>query len=167
MFENKQVLFSRNGVIVVLAALILLGTGLALWPQADKPQTASSGLEDSSQIALGKSIYNSQCAACHGANLEGQPNWRERKPNGRLPAPPHDETGHTWHHDDATLFNLTKYGLAALIGQPVETDMPAYENVLTDAEIYAVLAYIKSRWPEHIRRRQKELSERAVRKAGS
>jgi len=167
MVDGKQVLYSRNGVIVVLAVLILLGTGLVFWPQAFKPETASPAQEDGGQIALGRSIYNSQCAACHGVNLEGQPNWRTRKANGRLPAPQHDETGHTWHHDDATLFNLTKYGLAALVGQPVETDMPAYDGVLTDDQIRAVLAYIKSRWPEHIRHRQKEMTERAVRKAGS
>lgn len=168
MFGNRTVLISRNGVIVVLAALIILGAGLAIWPVSNEQQPASAGPGDgSSQIALGKSIYNSQCAACHGANLEGQPNWRTRKANGRLPAPPHDETGHTWHHDDATLFNLTKYGLAALVGQPVETDMPAYDGVLTDNEIRAVLAYIRSRWPEHIRQQQQNLTERAPRKAGS
>ena len=99
-------------------------------------------------------------------NLEGQPNWRVRKANGRLPAPPHDETGHTWHHDDRTLFLLTKYGLARLTGQAVETDMPAYDGVLSDREILAVLAYIKSRWPENVRRRQAEITANATR-AGS
>jgi len=28
--------------------------------------------------------------------------------------------------------------------------MPAYENVLSDEEIIAVLSYIKSTWPEEI-----------------
>jgi hypothetical protein len=87
----------------------------------------SEALDTAGQFELGKSIYISQCAACHGANLEGQPNWRQRNINGRLSAPPHDKNGHMWHHDDATLFKLTKYGLSALIGQPVETDMPIYK----------------------------------------
>jgi mono/diheme cytochrome c family protein len=39
--------------------------------------------------------------------------------------------------------------------------MPAFGNVLTDAEIWAVLAYIKSRWPTEIRERQAEISRRA------
>ena len=47
-------------------------------------------------VALGKRIYAEHCASCHGANLEGQPNWRIRKPDGRMPAPPHDSSGHTW-----------------------------------------------------------------------
>ncbi len=118
-------------------------------------------------IALGAEVYAAQCAACHGVNLEGQPNWRERKPDGKLPAPPHDETGHTWHHDDATLFALTKYGLSKLVGQHVPTDMPVYEGVLSDREIHAVLAYIKSRWPAHVRQRQAEITSRAATPAGS
>jgi hypothetical protein len=48
--------------------------------------------------------------ALPGANLEGQPNWKERQANGRLPAPPHDASGHTWHHPDAQLFGITKQG---------------------------------------------------------
>ena len=42
-------------------------------------------------VALGQQIYAENCASCHGANLEGQPNWRSPGPEGRLPAPPHDE----------------------------------------------------------------------------
>lgn len=167
MFRNKQVILSRNGVLVILAIMIALAAFVLFGLDREEPLPVESGVsETSSVIALGRTVYASQCAACHGANLEGQPNWRERKPDGRLPAPPHDETGHTWHHDDATLFNLTKYGLSALIGRPVETDMPAYEGVLTDEQIRAVLAYIKSRWPAEIRERQAEISRQAAAERG-
>lgn len=162
MFWNKQVILSRNGILVILAAMIALAVIILFWLDREPPAPMNSGVtETSSLVALGRTVYASQCAACHGANLEGQPNWRERKPNGRMPAPPHDETGHTWHHDDATLFNLTKYGLSALVGRPVETDMPAYDGVLTDEQIRASLAYIKSRWPAQIQARQSEMSRRA------
>lgn len=148
-----------------IAAIALAVLGVAAYvvfdrPAVDEAQSATIPAEGE-LVALGAQIYNSQCAVCHGVNLEGQPNWRERKPNGRLPAPPHDATGHTWHHDDATLFALTKYGLAALTGRPVETDMPVYDGVLTDREIRAALAYIKSRWPKKIRERQAEMTDRA------
>ena len=65
--------------------------------------------------SLGRSVYSEYCASCHGANLKGQPNWRNRNPNGYLPAPPHDETGHTWHHSDQYLFLMTKYGIEEMI----------------------------------------------------
>lgn len=105
-------------------------------------------------IEQGRAVYARHCAACHGANLEGQPDWRQRRPDGKLPAPPHDPSGHTWHHDDETLFRITKHGVAAFAGPGYSSDMPAFEGVLSDEEIRAVLAYIRSTWPEPIRARQ-------------
>jgi mono/diheme cytochrome c family protein len=113
-------------------------------------------------VALGERLYARECASCHGAGLEGEPNWQRRLPNGRLPAPPHDETGHTWHHPDAVLFHLTKEGPAALAGGGYESDMPGYRDVLSDAEIIAVLSYIKSTWPEEIRARHDQLNAAAA-----
>ena len=76
-----------------------------------------------------------------------------------LPAPPHDETGHTWHHTDEVLFELTKYGLAKMSGlTDHKTNMPTYEGVLSDEEIIAVLSFIKSRWPEDVRNRHDEMN---------
>ncbi len=102
---------------------------------------------DADTLARGGALYAQHCAACHGMKLEGQPNWRERLPNGRLPAPPHDESGHTWHHPDAVLFAITKFGMIPPHAPPgYESDMPGFENKLSDAEIRAVLAYIASHW---------------------
>jgi mono/diheme cytochrome c family protein len=100
------------------------------------------------QVALGTKVYAQHCAACHGAKLEGQPAWRERLPSGRMPAPPHDESGHTWHHTEEVLFGITKEGLVPGKYAPpgYTSDMPGFGNVLSDAEIWAVLAYIKSHW---------------------
>ena len=47
-------------------------------------------------LAGGRILYKEHCASCHGAKLEGQPNWRRIGKDGLLPAPPHDATGHTW-----------------------------------------------------------------------
>ncbi|NOC83858.1 cytochrome c [Ruegeria sp. HKCCD6428] len=113
---------------------------------------------DAEVVAMGQSIYADQCAACHGARLEGQPNWRIRGEDGLLPAPPHDATGHTWHHDDETLFTLTKYGLAGLMENAPPSGMPVYEDVLTDDEIIAVLSFIKSTWPDDLRQYHDELN---------
>lgn len=98
-------------------------------------------------LAPGRQLYVERCASCHGVNLEGQPNWMQRKSDGKLPAPPHDATGHTWHHSDAQLFRIVRDGLAA-IAPGYETDMPAFAETMTDDEIRAVLDYIKSTWPE-------------------
>ena len=107
--------------------------------------------DDAATVAQGAGIYADHCAACHGAALEGHPAWRAPGPDGLRPAPPHDATGHTWHHDDATLFALTKHGLAGLMADAPPSAMPAYDGILGDAEILAVLSYIKSTWPADLR----------------
>ena len=103
------------------------------------------------RVALGAKVYAQQCAACHGAKLEGQPNWKSRLPNGRLPAPPHDDSGHTWHHADYVLVAIVKNGLVPPYATPgYESDMPAFGNKLTDEEIWAVLAFLKSHWSREV-----------------
>jgi mono/diheme cytochrome c family protein len=111
-------------------------------------------------VALGKITYRSQCAACHGRSLRGQARWQKRRANGKLPAPPHDKSGHTWHHPGSMLFNITKFGPAELIGGDYKTDMPGFKNILSDEEIIAVLSYIKSTWPEDIRGRHDGMEQR-------
>lgn len=118
---------------------------------------------DVAQVGIGKRIYAQACASCHGASLEGQANWQMRMPNGRLPAPPHDASGHTWHHSDETLFRITKYGPAAYAAG-YQGDMPAFEQRLTDEEIAASLAFIKSAWPAEIRVKQARIDADARRK---
>ena len=102
---------------------------------------------DAQKVAQGAKVYAEHCAACHGARLEGQGNWRVRLPNARLPAPPHDESGHTWHHADSMLFGITKLGLVPPYAPAnYASDMPAFAGKLSDEEIWAVLAFIKSHW---------------------
>ena len=106
---------------------------------------------DASLVSLGQKKYLQNCASCHGVKLEGQKNWQTRDEEGYLLAPPHDETGHTWHHTDEYLFLMTKYGIEKLIGKKYLNNMPAYEEILSDKEILAVLSFIKSTWPDRIK----------------
>lgn len=109
---------------------------------------------DADLVIAGRKVYEANCADCHGFSLEGQPDWRRRGADGILPAPPHDENGHTWHHPDALLFATVKLGGQALMPTGMKSGMPAYGDVLNDREIESSLAYIKSRWPSKIRRQQ-------------
>jgi mono/diheme cytochrome c family protein len=136
---------------LALAAAAVIGGG-ALWWRTGKLPRIDAG--DAAQVALGEVVYRSHCASCHGANLEGQPDWRSRLPTGRLPAPPHDESGHTWHHPDDVLFRIVKEGPAFYESLGVPTDMPAFQETLSDRDIATVLAYIKSRWPAAIQAKQ-------------
>lgn len=132
----------------LLGAAVLFLVGAIAFATLDAASTINPS--DPALHATGQRIYEARCAACHGTNLEGQPGWRQRLPNGRMPAPPHDATGHTWHHPDAVLFGIVKEGLVPGKYAPpkYESDMPAFGGTLSDEEIRAVLTFIKSRWPE-------------------
>ena len=101
-------------------------------------------------VKMGEKVYLEQCSSCHGVNLEGQEGWRDTMVDGMRLAPPHDKSGHTWHHPDEMLFNLTKYGFKAMINEDHKVSMPVYDGILSDEEIIASLSYIKSTWPEHV-----------------
>ena len=141
---------------LVATVLIILIGGVVFWHPGRDGGTPGADASDPALVALGADLYVLHCASCHGRNLEGEPDWRQRKADGTLPAPPHDATGHTWHHSDAQLFRLVRDGPAAIAGDDYPSTMPAYAGILEDREIWAVLAYIKSQWPAEIRKVQAE-----------
>ena len=158
--KTKWLLISGTALFAVLAGIL---GWLYLRPHAPPAQDAEAPSQidwifidagDVDLVVEGRKVYEANCADCHGFRLEGQPDWRRRGPDGVLPAPPHDETGHTWHHPDAVLFATTKLGGQAFMPRGMTSGMPAYKDILNDREIEAALAYVKSRWPSTIRRRQ-------------
>lgn len=145
-----------RGLLIGAGLVLVVGLGL-LAASRDTPGDAG----DAEQIAVGREVYATYCASCHGANLEGEPNWKQPLPAGGMPAPPHDATGHTWHHADALLFQIIKEGGQSISPPGYVNRMPAFGAQLSDEEIWAVLAYIKSTWPEEIRLVQEDMTRRS------
>lgn len=149
-------------LLCILATAIALTVTVAAWFVIRGDGGPGADASDPELVALGATVYGEHCAVCHGANLEGEPDWQRRKADGTLPAPPHDETGHTWHHGDRLLFDYTKLGgeeaLAMRGVAGFESGMPGFGHVLGDDEIRVILAFIKSTWPEDIRRHQQRLT---------
>ena len=134
------------GVLAALGAAAYVWTGSA-------GDVQSGVMPENVDLVAGKALYAEACAACHGVNLEGQENWRSPGEDGRLPAPPHDETGHTWHHSDQVLFDYIKLGgreVMAAQGIEFDSGMPGFGDQLSDQEIWNILGFIKSIWPEEI-----------------
>ena len=134
------------GCSAVLCGLLLMS--------ACGPRPAAVAVDPNNAVLVqqGQPLYQAHCARCHGANLEGQSDWRIRKPDGRLPAPPHDDSGHSWHHPTPMLVEIVKFGLVPPNApEGYASDMPAFKNILDEAQIVAVLSFIQSRWGEQTR----------------
>lgn len=152
---------ARRGRWVAAGALLGVAVlGGLIWFGAQHVTAPGRGpdLREPQRIAAGQRIYAQHCAGCHGATLEGQPDWTTRSAEGRLPAPPHDDSGHTWHHPNDVLFALTKLGMKPPYAPPdYASDMPAFAGVLADDDIWNVLAFIQSRWSPEVRERHAAL----------
>lgn len=147
------------GVAVAVAMLATLLVVSMLRPAAsvdDRPPAAV--------IERGRAIYQGNCATCHGAAGEGESaNWKTPNADGTYPAPPHDSTGHTWHHADRVLFEIVKDGGGRYNSPTFRSRMPAWSQTLSDDDIRAVLAYIKTLWGPSERDAQRDLTERSPR----
>lgn len=160
MLSVKRVLLLTGAGLVAVAvgALMVLRSG---------PDPGRADAENAEQVALGDVLYAAHCAVCHGDRLQGQPNWRQRNQDGKLPAPPHDDTGHTWHHADMELFRITKGGLKPpLAPEGYKSDMPAFGDTLGDADIWAILSFIKGTWSPRERSSQDRI-DKAYRRAAT
>ena len=113
----------------------------------------SNNVGDANALAQGRVLYEQNCAACHGTNGEGQPNWKRPDTNGAYPAPPHDSTGHTWHHADGLLIQIIADG-----GTMPNSQMFGFSETLTEEEMRFILDYIKTFWGEQEREFQEQVT---------
>ncbi|MBM3597085.1 MAG: c-type cytochrome [Alphaproteobacteria bacterium] len=154
---DKRAKFLLTSVIiavVITAAYMFYEKMIAEYvPRADP--------DNAQQVNRGRQVYFALCAECHGMKLEGQENWQAMLPEGGRRGPPHDETGHTWHHPDQVLFDITKQGGQPFSPAGYKNNMPGFGDRLSDQDIWAVIAFIKSRWPDEIREKQDAINRRA------
>ena len=142
----------RLGLIVVLAVVALGVLSLAV-PRPDRPVVINGTAVppvpalSADRVAQGKALYAQYCASCHGTNLEGVANWKKMLPDGSLPPPPHDSSGHTWHHADALLVSIIMSG-----GDPAfNSRMPSFKAQLTEEQARLILDFLKSTWDQEKR----------------
>lgn len=96
-------------------------------------------------LARGKRLFEQNCAVCHGADAQGNPNWRIRGPDGKFPPPPLNGTAHSWHHPRAWLRQMIKAG-----SPPGQGNMPAWGGKLSDQDVDTIIDWFQSLWPEPI-----------------
>lgn len=138
------------------AVTVVLAVG-AIWSWSSADDARGEPLTDVE--ARGRQLYQANCAACHGTKGEGQANWKSARADGTRPAPPHDPSGHTWHHPDAVLFGIVRAGGTYDAPPGYPATMPGFRGALTDVQIVEVLAYVKTMWGERERQYQSTMSQ--------
>ncbi len=137
---------------VAVGGALMLGAGASFAAFAwTRPRAAIWAIDDPAEVALGRRVYAGNCASCHGDRLQGQARWWKPGPDGMLPAPPHDASGHTWQHSDAELHELVAHSVYKFTAPGYRSAMPAFAGRLSAREIAASIAYIKSTWPPGVR----------------
>lgn len=134
-----------------LTAIVAVALSVSACGDSDRSATE----EYASVVDEGAALYATHCAACHGGNLEGDPNWMTPNADGSYNPPPQNGTGHTWHHGDPTLVQLISQGSPFR-----ESKMPAFGDVLTEEQIVSILEFFRSNWGEQERAFQQQATER-------
>ncbi len=130
----------RRGVYMAFgAALSLLAVTACGGSGAAYPIRVTDDL-----VAQGRPVYVRECAGCHGDAIV--------RPSA-LTTPTHQADGHTWHHPDRLLVDWV------LDGVPAAKLMPVFRGQLTEDEVRATVAFIKTFWPERVRDQQARVSE--------
>ena len=135
--RNVTVIF----FVLVLIALVVFGLRRAA--RANIPQLGRADPGNAAQVALGQSIYATRCASCHGASLAGT-----------TAASALDASGQTSRRDDAWIFTTIKQGGQATAAPGATSLMPAFGGGLSDEQIWAAIAFVKSTWPAEVRAQQ-------------
>jgi mono/diheme cytochrome c family protein len=146
-------LLNQRNVLIGFGIVCLLALGVFAIRASSRSTAVDSGRADPANPALvarGKQVYVTRCASCHASDLKGEQGWPERRPNGVMPASPLDQGGTAWQRGDQWLFTTIKQGGQATAPPGSSSSMPAFGGGLTDGDIWAVLSYIKSTWPQQI-----------------
>ncbi|MCW9035142.1 MAG: cytochrome c [Alphaproteobacteria bacterium] len=156
--ENKKK--RKRGLIAGGITLIcVIGLGFSLSIVKTEKEKKLKNRHKVGPLATGKDVYNAYCAYCHGFKLDGKSEWFRRTEKDPEHSPAMNETGNAWRLSDKMLFDISKYG-----GQPyalpgIKSEMPAFEGVIDDKQINMSLDYIKSQWPEKIRKHQQKITK--------
>lgn len=134
-FENVSAttLTWRRGFLVLLVVVVgtIVACGSGTNDGADDAQSPYPIRPTDGLVSTGQPLYAQNCASCHGdADI----------PPLLASAPPHTDSGHTWHHADRLLVEWI------LDGVPLATTMPEWRGQLTEKEVIAIVAYIKTFW---------------------
>jgi len=155
-------------VLILSFALIILNCG----SDTDSGETSQQNLQmidttlkkaitgrwyTAEQQQFGLTVFAENCAICHGNKAQETVDWKTRTESGHYPPPPLNGTAHAWHHALPVLQTVIREG-----GKPYGGVMPAWEGILSDDEITAVIAAFQSYWSDEVYERWLEIDQNSM-----
>lgn len=141
----KYLLAGVSSLLLIACGQNEGGKTTAAYQAMNQPAAEIERTVNFTQVTRGGKLFQQYCAQCHGADGQGDPNWRQRDAEGFFPAPPLNGTGHAWHHPQKMLHHVIKNGSPGGKGK-----MPAWGNKLTDQDIGDIIAWFKAKWPQPV-----------------
>ncbi len=129
----------------ILSSLVIFFTFLFIFLSLN-----TSSISKNIDLFKGMELYNKNCSSCHMMNLAGNPDWKTGvDEDGQRLAPPLNGTGHTWHHSPNQLYQIIRYGYKKF--DPNYKGKMLGNEELSEDDVWSILEYIKSIWPEEIK----------------
>jgi mono/diheme cytochrome c family protein len=135
--------------------LLAMGVFVGCGNDTSRGTTVSGRWYTAEQLDRGRTLFQTQCASCHGEIAEGTSEWRETGADGHYPPPPLNGSAHAWHHPLSVLEQTIAVG-----GVPLGGVMPGFSDTLNDDEARSTIAYFQSFWPDEIYVRWQEIDAR-------
>ncbi len=127
--------------VFILSAILLTACGggaEAGEPKSDIPTEYAGKTNphsgDAASVAAGKVLYEAQCASCHGVSGKGD------GPAGQALTPPAADLTVISEGDDYEFYRISEGGAM----DPYNSSMPAHKSVLSEDEIWQIVAYVDS-----------------------
>ncbi|MGN6382751.1 MAG: c-type cytochrome [Dyella sp.] len=132
---------SRSTQHMTDADLAAVATYLESLPARAQPVVVASAIDNTTLMKHGNEIYDHQCAACHGKDGNGVPGVY----------PPLNGNSSV---DEPTGINAVRVVLLGgfppvTAGNPRPYSMPPFAQSLKDADVAAVVSYIRQAWGNH------------------
>ena len=112
---------------------------------------------DTNMLNAGMQLYLENCAVCHGEQAQSTvQDWYQRDASGKFPPPPLNGTAHTWHHSINSLMHTVRNGTIEIGGT-----MPAWKDKLDNEQIFSILIWLTSLWPDQVYEAWMEINEQS------
>ncbi|MEK9672317.1 MAG: c-type cytochrome [Rhodospirillaceae bacterium] len=152
--------FSRVGLFAGLGAVVACVAVIGYIAATRPPVDTAANEKNQAQVTMGGTTYQKFCLECHGDRLKGRASWDRAIHMREQAGIPLNADGVTWHLSDQRLFGAIATGDRVKNGKSERIHKDGYAGKLSDAEIWALIAYFKTTWTARQLLAQQESTQR-------